>query len=37
MEKLYAPWRTQYVSTNKEKIEACVFCHIVSNHKEDDE
>lgn len=37
MEKLYAPWRTQYVSTNKEKIESCVFCHIVSNPKEADE
>jgi diadenosine tetraphosphate (Ap4A) HIT family hydrolase len=36
MEKLYAPWRTQYVSTNKEKIDGCVFCHIV-NHPQDDE
>lgn len=31
MENLYAPWRTQYVSTNKEKIKGCVFCHIVNN------
>ena len=37
MENLYAPWRTQYVSTNKEKIKGCVFCHIVNNPKDDDE
>jgi len=37
MEKLYAPWRTQYVSTHKEKIDGCVFCHIVANPKDDEE
>jgi len=37
MEKLYAPWRTEYVSTHKEKIEGCVFCHIASNPKKADE
>ena len=31
---LYAPWRDEYV-TNK-KIEGCVFCHI-STHERDDE
>ncbi len=30
---LYAPWRTEYITTKK--IEGCVFCHI-SSHKEDD-
>jgi len=37
MEKLYAPWRTQYVSTQKDKIDGCVFCHIVSNQADDEE
>lgn len=29
MERLYAPWRFEYVS--EEKIEGCVFCHIAKN------
>jgi len=29
MDRLYAPWRTQYVSKNSKKIDGCVFCHIV--------
>lgn len=29
MERLYAPWRYDYVS--EEKIEGCVFCHISKN------
>jgi len=37
MENLYAPWRTEYVSTNKEKINGCVFCHIVNNPTKNDE
>ena len=36
MEKLYAPWRTEYVTKNDKKVKGCVFCHIV-NHLEDDE
>jgi len=32
---LYAPWRDEYV-TNK-KIEGCVFCHISSHEKDDDD
>lgn len=36
MDRLYAPWRTQYVSKKKKDIEGCVFCHIVNN-KDDDE
>lgn len=35
MDRLYAPWRSEYV-TNDKKIQGCVFCHIVE-HKEDDE
>ena len=35
MERLYAPWRTDYVSTHKKKIEGCVFCYI-STHKQED-
>ena len=31
---LYAPWRSEYVTS--EKIEGCVFCHI-SAHSQDDE
>ena len=33
-EILYAPWRSEYVTS--EKIEGCVFCHI-SAHSQDDE
>ncbi len=36
MEKLYAPWRTEYVSTHKTKIDGCVFCYI-ANHPEEAE
>jgi len=47
MERLYAPWRTQYETTDKvKKIEGCVFCHAVNTldddinlgilHREDD-
>jgi ATP adenylyltransferase len=37
MERLYAPWRTEYVTTDSEKIEGCVFCHIVKNENKDEE
>ncbi len=36
MERLYAPWRTEYVSSQSEKIEGCVFCHIVDNPTKDE-
>ena len=32
---LYAPWRDEYVSNDK--IEGCVFCHISSHEKDDEE
>ena len=32
---LYAPWRNDYVKRDENKIQGCVFCHIV-NTKEDD-
>jgi len=35
MERLYAPWRTKYV-TSTEKIEGCVFCHAVNTLDEDE-
>jgi len=36
MERLYAPWRTQYVTTDKtKKIEGCVFCHAVKTLDDD--
>ncbi|MCP4971498.1 MAG: HIT domain-containing protein [Arcobacter sp.] len=34
MERLYAPWRFEYVT--EEKIDGCVFCHILQD-KESDE
>lgn len=34
MERLYAPWRYEYVTEHK--IKGCVFCHIVE-HPNDDE
>lgn len=37
MERLYAPWRTEYVSQNSEKIEGCVFCHIINHSSKDEE
>ncbi|MBT3280505.1 MAG: HIT domain-containing protein [Campylobacteraceae bacterium] len=30
MERLYSPWRSEYVSTHK-NIDGCVFCHITNN------
>jgi diadenosine tetraphosphate (Ap4A) HIT family hydrolase len=36
MDRLYAPWRTEYV-TKEDKIEGCVFCHIVNNIDKDEE
>jgi len=32
---LYAPWRDEYVTN--QKIEGCVFCHVSSHSKEDEE
>lgn len=37
MERVYAPWRSEYVSQNSEKIEGCVFCHIVNHPNKDEE
>ncbi len=37
MDRLYAPWRTEYVTAKKEKIEGCVFCHIAKNIDKDEE
>ncbi len=34
-EILYAPWRTEYIT--QEKIEGCVFCHIVAHPEKDEE
>jgi len=36
MDRLYAPWRTQYVSEDSEKIKGCVFCHIVKTLDDDE-
>jgi len=36
MERIYAPWRSEYV-TNDKKIEGCVFCHVVEHKDEDEE
>lgn len=36
MDKLYAPWRTQYVTKNKKTIDGCVFCHIVKTLDDDE-
>lgn len=35
MDRLYAPWRTEYIAG--EKIEGCVFCYIVQNPDRDEE
>lgn len=37
MDRLYAPWRTEYITSDKEEIEGCVFCHIVENPHKDEE
>lgn len=34
MDYLYAPWRSEYFS---QKIDGCVFCHIVENKDKDEE
>lgn len=35
MERLYSPWRSEYVS-NQKNIDGCVFCHITNNPKDDE-
>ena len=37
MDRLYAPWRTQYIVNNSKKIKGCVFCHIVQNSTSEDD
>jgi ATP adenylyltransferase len=37
MDRLYAPWRTEYVTRDGKKVDGCVFCHIVNNLDFDDE
>ena len=37
MERLYSPWRNNYVTSQKEKIDGCVFCHIINNPAKDEE
>jgi diadenosine tetraphosphate (Ap4A) HIT family hydrolase len=34
MQRLYAPWRTEYISSIEQKIDGCVFCHIVNSHND---
>jgi len=34
MDRLYAPWRFEYVT--EDKIEGCVFCHIHNNPNDDE-
>lgn len=34
MERIYAPWRFEYVT--EDKIEGCVFCHIERNPQDDE-
>lgn len=31
MDKLYAPWRFDYVTDEESRIDGCVFCHISEN------
>jgi len=35
MDRLYAPWRSEYITEHK-KIEGCVFCHIVKTLDDDE-
>ena len=35
MERLYAPWRTGYITNSDKKVDGCVFCHIANSAKED--
>ncbi|MEA3498203.1 MAG: HIT domain-containing protein [Campylobacterota bacterium] len=37
MDRLYAPWRTEYIVNNSKKIDGCVFCHIVNNNSLEDD
>lgn len=36
MDRLYAPWRTKYVTTDGVKLKGCVFCHAVENVDQDE-
>jgi ATP adenylyltransferase len=38
MDRLYAPWRTDYVrndKTDNKEIKGCVFCHIAKNYEDE--
>jgi len=37
MDRLYAPWRTKYVTTDGTKIKGCVFCYAVEHLDKDEE
>lgn len=37
MNSLYAPWRTKYVTSEDDKIDGCVFCHVVNTLEEDEQ
>lgn len=30
MQRVYAPWRTEYLTNQTKKIDGCVFCHIAA-------
>tara|TARA_B110000046_G_C12864155_1_gene343161 strand:- start:349 stop:846 length:498 start_codon:yes stop_codon:yes gene_type:complete len=36
MDRLYAPWRTDYIRTDAQKIKACVFCHAADTLNDDE-
>jgi ATP adenylyltransferase len=36
MHRLYAPWRTEYIRTDGEKVKGCVFCHAVDTLDDDE-
>ena len=37
MDRLYAPWRTEYITQNNKKIDGCVFCYIANSSNDEDE
>ena len=34
MERLFSPWRLRYVSSERRKVERCVFCHAVRGRRD---
>jgi len=35
MENMWAPWRMKYITQNSDKIDGCVFCHLLAENQDE--